>query len=312
MPGSPWYAAARPVMDEWTERILAASDPAEMEQMMATVLPFYLAEPDKPEVAARLAEMSRVMKADLAAGKAWEGGLYQSVDLRPLLQRIACPALIVAGELDFICGPAQARPIAQAIKNSRLVMLGGCGHIPSIEQPERYRHTVLDSLGTLTRAISSKQNLHCRSDQQTSADAAELALMCLVSVLSVTPTATRRLPAVRRVLLTGMSETGKSSVVQALAARGYKAIDTNKGCSEPLPGGRSSGVRTPSRNSSPPRIRTCCSWPAAKKPGAVPRAVRLHHPAQRTSRCHHAAACESGHQCLRPGSRRTPARPAGP
>ena len=148
--GSPWYAAARPVMDEWTERILAASDPAEMEQMMATVLPFYLAEPDKPEVAARLAEMSRVMKADLAAGKAWEGGLYQSVDLRPLLQRIACPALIVAGELDFICGPAQARPIAQAIKNSRLVMLGGCGHIPSIEQPERYRHTVLDFLGTLT------------------------------------------------------------------------------------------------------------------------------------------------------------------
>ena len=56
-----------------------------MEQMMATVLPFYLAEPDKPEVAAGLAEMSRAMKANLAAGQAWEGGLYQSVDLRPLL-----------------------------------------------------------------------------------------------------------------------------------------------------------------------------------------------------------------------------------
>lgn len=35
-----------------------------------------------------------------------------------------------------------------------------------------------------------------------------------------------------------MSGTGKSSVVQALAARGYKAIDTDKGWSEPLPGGR--------------------------------------------------------------------------
>ena len=53
--GSPWYEAARPVMDSWTERILAATDATEMEQMMATVLPFYLAEPDKPEVAARLA-----------------------------------------------------------------------------------------------------------------------------------------------------------------------------------------------------------------------------------------------------------------
>jgi pimeloyl-ACP methyl ester carboxylesterase len=44
--GSPWYQAARPVMDAWTERLLAATDAAEMEQMMATVLPFYLAEPD--------------------------------------------------------------------------------------------------------------------------------------------------------------------------------------------------------------------------------------------------------------------------
>ena len=144
--GAPWYARARPVMDSWTERLLAATDAAEMEQMMATVLPFYLAEPDKPEVAARLAEMSRVMKADLAAGKAWEGGLYQSVDLRPLLSRITSPTLVVAGELDFICGPAQARPIAGAITGSQLVMLAGCGHIPSIEAPGEYRQAVVNFL----------------------------------------------------------------------------------------------------------------------------------------------------------------------
>jgi dephospho-CoA kinase len=43
---------------------------------------------------------------------------------------------------------------------------------------------------------------------------------------------------VRRVLLTGMSGTGKSSVVHALAARGYKAIDTDDGWSQQLPDGR--------------------------------------------------------------------------
>jgi len=144
--GSPWYENARPVMDQWTELLLAATAPAEMEQMMATVLPFYLAEPDKPEVAARLTELNRVMKANLAAGQAWEGGLYQSVDLRPLLSRITCPTLIVAGELDFICGPAQAQPIAGAIAGSELVMLAGCGHIPSIEAPQEYRHAVLGFL----------------------------------------------------------------------------------------------------------------------------------------------------------------------
>jgi proline iminopeptidase len=140
--GSPWYEAARPVMDSWTKRLLAATDAAEMEQMMATVLPFYLAEPDKPEVAAGLAKMSAAMKANLAAGQAWEGGLYQSVDLRPLLGRITSPTLIVAGELDFICGPAQAQPIAAAIPGAQLVMLPGCGHIPSIETPQQYRHAV--------------------------------------------------------------------------------------------------------------------------------------------------------------------------
>lgn len=42
----------------------------------------------------------------------------------------------------------------------------------------------------------------------------------------------------RRVLITGMSGTGKSSVVRELVARGYKAIDTDDGWCEPLPDGR--------------------------------------------------------------------------
>ena len=43
---------------------------------------------------------------------------------------------------------------------------------------------------------------------------------------------------VKRVLLTGMSGTGKSSVTRELAARGFKAVDTDDGWSEPLPDGR--------------------------------------------------------------------------
>lgn len=42
----------------------------------------------------------------------------------------------------------------------------------------------------------------------------------------------------KRVLLTGMSGTGKSSVIQALDAAGYKAIDTDDGWCDPLPDGR--------------------------------------------------------------------------
>jgi dephospho-CoA kinase len=48
----------------------------------------------------------------------------------------------------------------------------------------------------------------------------------------------RRLAVVKRVLLTGMSGTGKSSLIHALAARGYKAVDADDGWCEPLPDGR--------------------------------------------------------------------------
>jgi dephospho-CoA kinase len=43
---------------------------------------------------------------------------------------------------------------------------------------------------------------------------------------------------VKRVLLTGMSGTGKSSVVAELVARGYQAVDTDDGFCEVLPDGR--------------------------------------------------------------------------
>src|SRR5262252_6643082 len=47
-----------------------------------------------------------------------------------------------------------------------------------------------------------------------------------------------RLTVVRRVLLTGMSGTGKSSVIEVLVVMGYKAVDTDDGWCEPLPDGR--------------------------------------------------------------------------
>ena len=42
----------------------------------------------------------------------------------------------------------------------------------------------------------------------------------------------------KRVLLTGMSGTGKSSVVQELVGRGYKAVDTDDGFCDVQPDGR--------------------------------------------------------------------------
>jgi pimeloyl-ACP methyl ester carboxylesterase len=139
---SAWYEEAKAAWESWTERVLATDDPGEVEQMMATVLPLYTAEPDSPDIAAALAEFKQDLEVDLAAVKAWEGGLYQGIDLRPLLGRVRAPTLLVAGELDLICGPAQARPIADALPNAELVMIAGCGHFPTVEAPDRFRTAV--------------------------------------------------------------------------------------------------------------------------------------------------------------------------
>ena len=121
---------------------------AETEAMMAAVLPLYTAHPERPEVWAELEEFKTHMKSDLVAAKAWEGGLFQQIDLRPMLGQVQAPVLLVAGELDFICGPAQARPIAEALPSATLALIPDCGHIPSVESPDHYRAAVTDWLAS--------------------------------------------------------------------------------------------------------------------------------------------------------------------
>jgi len=137
-----WYAEARIVSDEWTDRVLAAESSGEVDDMMRTVVPFYFAHPERPEISRVIDEYRRTLNFDLRAVKAWEGGLYQRVDLRPLLGRIRCRTLVVAGELDFICGPAQARPIADGISGAELVVVPDCGHFPAEEAPDAFREAL--------------------------------------------------------------------------------------------------------------------------------------------------------------------------
>ena len=138
-----WYPSARATWHAWTERVLAATDAREVDAMMAEVLPLYTAHPERPGVRRLIDAWRSEAKSDLAAAKAWEAGLYQTIDVRPLLGRVRCPTLLLVGALDLICGPAHSEAIARAIPDAMVVTVPDSGHFIPAEAPEAFRAAVV-------------------------------------------------------------------------------------------------------------------------------------------------------------------------
>jgi proline iminopeptidase len=69
-----------------------------------------------------------------------------SLDLRPRLQDITAPTLVIAGEEDFICGPVCAAEISGAIRGAREVIVRDAGHMVVFEQRQVFHDEVADFL----------------------------------------------------------------------------------------------------------------------------------------------------------------------
>jgi pimeloyl-ACP methyl ester carboxylesterase len=63
-------------------------------------------------------------------------------DERDLLPHIAVPTLLVWGEQDARSPLSVARQFAQAIPDTKLVLIPRCGHVSNLEQPERVNEAV--------------------------------------------------------------------------------------------------------------------------------------------------------------------------
>ncbi len=83
-----WYPSARHTWDTWTDRLLETNDPADLDSMTVEVLPLYMAHPERPGPRAAIAAWRQDLRSNLAAAKAWESGLWETLDLRPLLPQI--------------------------------------------------------------------------------------------------------------------------------------------------------------------------------------------------------------------------------
>ncbi|HYD24566.1 MAG TPA: alpha/beta fold hydrolase [Croceibacterium sp.] len=74
------------------------------------------------------------------------GALLGRPDVRGLLPEIACPTLVITGELDEWSPPAQHREIAAAIPDASLVIVPGAGHMLPLEAPAAVNAAIADWL----------------------------------------------------------------------------------------------------------------------------------------------------------------------
>ncbi|OGA04362.1 MAG: alpha/beta hydrolase [Betaproteobacteria bacterium RIFCSPLOWO2_02_FULL_62_17] len=65
-----------------------------------------------------------------------ESAIIRRIDSRPHLEAIRCPTLVLCGHQDAITPPPLHRELASGINGAKLVLIGDCGHLSTIEQPE--------------------------------------------------------------------------------------------------------------------------------------------------------------------------------
>ncbi len=76
----------------------------------------------------------------------WRRPEHLSWDMRPLLRSIACPTLVVQGELDEHATARHALDIAGAVKSGEVWLIPGVGHMPPQEIPDLFNRRVLEFL----------------------------------------------------------------------------------------------------------------------------------------------------------------------
>ena len=102
---------------------------------LQTMLPGYFYDPEKARamIAGFRAESYHEDVGQLLAADEMAPGM----DLRPALQRLSAPALVVAGRQDPM-DPAMQYEIHLALAKSQLVLLDRCGHFAWLEQPDGF------------------------------------------------------------------------------------------------------------------------------------------------------------------------------
>jgi pimeloyl-ACP methyl ester carboxylesterase len=141
----PWFAEALAGF----ERSISLDHPTEEEDVATFNLawPLYFADPESVRARQHIERLTREQRSNVVVSRVWNER-FEASDHRVTIARVKCPTLVMAGEHDFICGPAWNRALADVIDGATYVEIPGVGHIPEYEDPDAFVRAVTDWLAT--------------------------------------------------------------------------------------------------------------------------------------------------------------------
>jgi pimeloyl-ACP methyl ester carboxylesterase len=137
----PWYADARAALED--EQAGRFESDQELAALALRELPFYFARYGQAERSYVEGLREEVPVAD--ALLLFNNEVFTTFDLRPELEKITAPTLVITGEDDFITGRVCAADFA-TIPNATTAIVPGSGHFIFVEARDRFRDEVTSFL----------------------------------------------------------------------------------------------------------------------------------------------------------------------
>lgn len=134
----PWFERSFAALkDEWDGKYQTDE---EMSRLWVEEMKFYFRSFDVRAQAYH--ERTRDLTIRTAPLKTFNDKEAASMDLRPHLQKIVVPTLVIVGRHDFITNVAMAEEMAKRIPNARLEIFEDSGHYAFVEEPEKFYRVI--------------------------------------------------------------------------------------------------------------------------------------------------------------------------
>jgi proline iminopeptidase len=134
----PWFDKSFAALKaEWAGEYQSDED---MSRLWADEMKFYFKQFDAR--AAAYHERTKDLPVRIAPLKTFNDQEAPTMDLRPQLQKISVPALVIVGRHDFITNVAMAEEMVKHIPRARLEIFEDSGHFALVEEPEKFYRVI--------------------------------------------------------------------------------------------------------------------------------------------------------------------------